>query len=580
MTQSLKRRKMRLLLICIILTGTFDKSLGNPIEKNPKVILVSYDEYYNEKKMTDSENVLKYIDRVVFLSKPDAKIRYYMDYKTNQNVSIIKYEENLYKQITSFDSLLKPTFENKKETILGYDCEYAWFSSFSNKIEVWFTEETEAKGSPYRKYLPNNNSLVLKIVINGNHTLIASSIENVTNIDLPDYPIDKSKEITQAEFEELKIKSRYTILPIFNKETVNFDNELKIPEANELQTDQTYRLSKGSVIMKKIMLDPEINEGGRVYAKLTCWSDGDAYDRTGSVFIIPDSTKKITMLNAFLEGLDKVPVYKDNVGNEYQGITSNQNYDPPIEIMRFFTSFGAGHFNTLREINNYPWQDSVVYKQEISSLIPNDKKKIWIGVFIGNYVKNGHKVSLELNFHPPFEKKEQPVKWIQPLFSTVNVMEMSGQNYGKLFKNDTLEVQVEIPENIKNLNLLYTSTGHGGWGNGDEFNPRMNQIFIDGQQIFSIVPWRTDCATYRLFNPASGNFSNGISSSDLSRSNWCPATLTPPYFIPLELKKGKHSLKVVIDQGEDEGGSFSHWGVTGVLTGAIISKNKEGSSTK
>jgi hypothetical protein len=116
--------------------------------------------------------------------------------------------------------------------------------------------------------------------------------------------------------------------------------------------------------------------------------------------------------------------------------------------------------------------------------------------------------------------------------------------------------------------MLYTSTWHGGWENGDEFNPKMNRILIDGVEVFKIVPWRTDCGTFRLSNPASGNFGNGMSSSDYSRSNWCPATLTPPYHIPLSsLVPGKHKLEVIIDQGEDEGESFNHWNISGILTG-------------
>lgn len=50
--------------------------------------------------------------------------------------------------------------------------------------------------------------------------------------------------------------------------------------------------------------------------------------------------------------------------------------------------------------------------------------------------------------------------------------------------------------------------------------------------------------TYRMLNPSSGNFSDGISSSDLSRSNWCPGTTTNPVYIPLDLKPGKHVLKI------------------------------------
>lgn len=73
-----------------------------------------------------------------------------------------------------------------------------------------------------------------------------------------------------------------------------------------------------------------------------------------------------------------------------------------------------------------------------------------------------------------------------------------------------------------------------------------------------------------MLNPASGNFSNGLSSSDLSRSNWCPGTLTPPFYISLEdLKSGKHLLKLAIRQGAKEGNSFSHWNVSGTIIGDI-----------
>lgn len=171
-------------------------------------------------------------------------------------------------------------------------------------------------------------------------------------------------------------------------------------------------------------------------------------------------------------------------------------------------------------------------------------------------------------------KNENTAKknYIAPLFSTVNTLEMSGQNYGGLFANDTLKVDFEIEENIENLQLLYTTTGHGGWDNGDEFTPRMNKLFVDGEEVFKIIPWRTDCASYRLSNPASGNFPDGLSSSDLSRSNWCPGMLTSPYIIPLtKFKKGKHVLEVVIEQGPNEGPSTNHWNISGVLVGKLNS---------
>jgi hypothetical protein len=71
-----------------------------------------------------------------------------------------------------------------------------------------------------------------------------------------------------------------------------------------------------------------------------------------------------------------------------------------------------------------------------------------------------------------------------------------------------------------------------------------------------------------LSNPASGNFENGLSSSDYSRSNWCPGTVTNPIFIDLgDLSEGEHSIRIQIPLGANEGSSFSAWNVSGVLIG-------------
>jgi len=74
--------------------------------------------------------------------------------------------------------------------------------------------------------------------------------------------------------------------------------------------------------------------------------------------------------------------------------------------------------------------------------------------------------------------------------------------------------------------------------------------------------------TYRKFNPASGNFWNGITSSDGSRSGWCPGTATNPVYFPVNnLTRGKHKFSVAIPIGKTEGGSFSHWNVSAILLG-------------
>lgn len=535
-----------------------------------KAIEVTYAVYENGALKKDQDRSFIYLDDVVYLSNEKSKLRNYIDFKNEENITVLETENGLYKSVTPFDSLVQPELDRETATLLNYKCKHAVFKAFSNTIDVWYTNEAPVKGSIYSTYLPNEKSLVLKITFNGVYTFEASSIIPLESNEMIPYFPNVGEVVSPARIEELKIKSRYKTLTVFDHEQINFDHAVKNPVIANCKSNVTYRASKGTVIFKKITLPAEIEQGAYVHAKLTSWSNGDAYDRTGSIFILPGSTSNQSILNAFEKGVDVLPIFTDREQKSYQGFTSEGEYDCPIEVMRFFTSFGARHFNTLRPINNYPWADSVIYNQEVTPFIPTNEKEIWVGVFIGNYDKGGHKVNLDFNIYPSFEEATTVNRWVKPIFNTVNILEASGQNYARLFKHDKLEVTVEIPENIDDLTLYFTSTGHGGWGNGDEFNPKLNTILLDGKPYYNVIPWRTDCASYRFSNPASGNFGNGLSSSDLSRSNWCPATVTPPYIIPLaNLKPGKHTFTVIIDQGEDEGNSFSHWSVSGILSGTV-----------
>ena len=188
-------------------------------------------------------------------------------------------------------------------------------------------------------------------------------------------------------------------------------------------------------------------------------------------------------------------------------------------------------------------------------------------MYIGNYDKGGHIINLDFEYHPNRGDSTKKSSWIQPVFNTVNVLEMAGQSYATMFDNDSLTVAVDIPAGLKRLTLRYITTGHGGWENGDEFNQKLNEVFVDGKRVFSFIPWKTDCGTFRMLNPSSGNFSNGLSSSDLSRSNWCPGTTTNPVYIPLQLEPGRHVIKIAIPMGKPEGTSSSAWNISGVLMG-------------
>lgn len=472
---------------------------------------------------------------------------------------------NTYTLKKPFSEYTRPELLPGVDTILGIPCKKARAIIRSNTIEIWYTNDLKVKGTPNITVAPGLG-LVLKIVRNGNSETYAKQIDyrRVTDEEL-DWPGKWGKMVDEPAYQRQIIESRYSTITIFDREQISFGNEISNPAGD--QRDVTYRYSGGTVILKKVQL-PAVRRGQRMFAELVQYSNGDAYDRTGSVFMIPGD-RPLSFLNGLKDGVNALPVYMARNGKRYQGVVATENYLPPLELMRFFTPFGVRHFNEQVRIKGYDWADSAVYKQDISALLPRLQGEVWIGVFIGNYDKGGHKASLQFKYYPGFDGEAQEGEsktWVMPVFNSTNVMEMAGQEYGTMFETDSLTVTVDIPEGLKNLKLRYITTGHGGWGGGDEFNPKLNEIFADGKRMYHFIPWREDCGTYRFLNPASGNFGSGLSSSDLSRSNWCPGTLTLPAEIPLpDLKPGRHTLQVAIPLGKPEGGSFSAWNVSGVL---------------
>lgn len=474
--------------------------------------------------------------------------------------------------VTTVDSFVNyntPVLTDEYETIHGYVCRKATTVIRSNHIEIWYTESAGVRGTPLINVGPQLG-LVLKIVRNGNFEIYADSVMLQTEdrgfyltsplcgeiVDLPTY----RQKITEAN---------YTTVRIFNNEIINFSDTITNPP-DDLE-NVIYRYSKGTVILKKVRL-PENMSAHTVFAELTEISNGDAYDRTGSCFIIPVN-KRVSFLDALKKDISVLPQYTGNNKVSYQGITSGEDYEVPIELVRFITPFGIGSYNGQVTVKGLNWEDSVTYKQDVTDLIGSLEGEVWIGVFIGCYDRGGHKVSLTLKYHPD-EIDQQNVSqkkyWVKPIVNTLNLMEASGQQYGTVFEKDTLTVKVNIPAGITSLKLRYISTGHGGWGGGDEFNRKMNEIYCDNKLINKFIPWRDDCGMYREFNPASGNFPNGISSSDYSRSGWCPGSTAVPVDIPInDLPPGEHTFSIYIPMGAPEGSSFSSWNVSAVLIGEI-----------
>lgn len=477
----------------------------------------------------------------------------------NRNNDFFQQMTNLNEKeiVSTKDSTLlkKQNFEFLSETkkILDYHCKKAKTIINSNTIELWYTEDLKVNGAP--TILGQNLGLVLEMVRNGNFVIAATKVEKIKVFPVISLP---KKNVDVLTYKDLVWKSRFTTIEIFKDQIINFSSE-------SISNDSILRFANGTIAVRKVKF-PVIKSGSQIFSDVTEQSNGDAYDRTGSFFIIP-TDKELSFLNGLQNGVKSLPIYSNGNGKEYQGVVATKNYNPIVEMMRFFTPFGIKQYNYL-ELKDKIWHDKVMYRQDISDLVNLiSGKEVWIGINIGNYDKGGHKVSANITIHP--EETLVKPKQIVPLFCTNNVMEMAGQEYGTMFNNEKgLEVNFTLDKPMKNAKLRYITTGHGGWENGDEFVPKKNSIYLDGKETFSFTPWRQDCGSYRMYNPASGNFPNGLSSSDYSRSNWCPGMITFPIYIDLgDLEIGTHVMQIKIPQGQPEGTSFSSWNISGVLIG-------------
>lgn len=524
-------------------------------------IRIQYERTYNDQPADRGTHILAFAEEGQSLittdkilkkkaTLPAEQTRYQADKKVFTYFSTLENGQTI-----SARDTLKYKYEllNDTKQILGYTCKKAKTIVNSNTIEIWYTKDL-----PY--YLgpgPIGVDLgtVLETVRNGNTVVRATQVENVSS--LPTLPSATAYDV--LSYRDLIWKSRFTTLTILDKELINWNEETKAKEG-------VIRYANGTLLLKKVKF-PRIGLDQQVFIELKQRSNGDAYDRTGSVFLIPETADQ-NFFKGLEKGMDVLPVLKSKDGEVYQGMHVTDHYLPNVELMRFFTSFGVHHYNT-NKIKGKEWQESTSFRQEISELrTAMSEKEVYIGTYIGNYDKGGHEVSLEITVHQGQNAYHQ-FNAVKPLFNTVNVMEMGGQNYATLFKDEAgLQLEFTLEKDLKDAKLRYLTTGHGGWGTGDEFLPKKNSIFLDGHLVHAFTPWRQDCGSYRLSNPVSGNFASGLSSSDLSRSNWCPATVTPPIYIDLgDLKAGKHRLRVKIPQGPREGSSFSFWNVSGVLVG-------------
>ena len=385
-----------------------------------------------------------------------------------------------------------------------------------------------------------------------------------------------------------------THITVFDRAHVQF-----LPDSlgafTEADAESIVHLANGRIILKKIAL-PDYRRKVDVKLTVRVESDGDRWDKSGSVFVIPAKGPGINLLS-IAKGEAQFPEVDSTRYEKLIGTVPGPDFEPTVELMRFMTPFGVG-FYSRRDTSTYrsrkpvyidEWAPEARWEADITDLYPLLKGEAWVGVFIDTWTAEGYVASVDLDVLETDCKYEPvPAGHVTPLVNTVYYI---GQEYLDIFARKDLTVDFELPRFASRASLRYIVTGHGGHSEGDEFTKQENILSLDGEKVLDFTPWRTDCSSFRRFNPSSGvwRLRNGqpvitrrqgprpplspddviqeIASSDLSRSGWCPGSQADPVDIPLGgLAAGAHRFTISIPGAQAiDGDKMNHWLVSACL---------------
>lgn len=394
--------------------------------------------------------------------------------------------------------------------------------------------------------------------------------------------------MSAAKHKELPAKGDCNI-QVFDKANVRFVPDIHKANYNAPDNDGIIHLVNGRIILKKITL-PDYKRNISIKLKVTVASNGDRWDKSGSCFVLPKSAA-INLLT-IAEGKNKFPAIDSLKLENMAGIVAGKDYLPTVELMRFMTPFGVGHFSQendalsskRRPVYIPKWEKEVNWEQDITELYPLLEGEAYVGIFIDTWTPEGYLASMNIDVkESKISCDALPKRHVEPLMNTVYYM---GQSYPDIFARKDVTTEFTVPAKVENIRLKYIVTGHGGHSGGDEFVPKKNILSIDGKEVHRFTPWRDDCASFRRFNPATGvwlikrlssyigakgyaekEVEEPLASSDLSRSNWCPGSDVMPEVVRIgDLTPGKHSLTVSIpDATAIDKDKLNHWLVSAYL---------------
>lgn len=362
-------------------------------------------------------------------------------------------------------------------------------------------------------------------------------------------------------------------LEIWQNETVNFNPDMH--SDSMCMKDGAFRLDAGRILLKPLAI-PVHPRRCNIELEVSIKSSGDPWDKSGSLFAFAGDAGR-DYLNRMLDG-------DDADTTRFAGIVQEGVRQPPLELMRFITPFGVGHFSHTDRANNYRpeavsrWADSASWKADVSYLQPwlESADTIWIGAYIDTWTSEGYTLTASLHVL----ESPLPCDWaaehlIMPLFNTTKLAH--DQRPFTQLPDSALRIEFKL-QHPGETTLHFLTTGHGGHAGGDEFTKQPHTLVLDGDTIDTWTPWRDDCGAFRRFNPTSGfwpstyiyrgdTLTERVASSDLSRSNWCPGDWVIPRSIALgRLGAGRHILHVDVPGAQPwSENEFNFWNLAGCI---------------
>ena len=376
---------------------------------------------------------------------------------------------------------------------------------------------------------------------------------------------------------------------VFDARWVNFDEQAHSGSLCR-EADGTLVVGNGRIVLRKVCL-PRTKRRAKATIDVTLRSNGDPWDKTGSIFVIP-CQQAVSMISG-AEGTHPYPPVDASRYENMPGIVAGEGYQPPVELIRFMTPFGVGHFTPTDSASvehvKPVWLDAyeaeVAWHQDITDRLSLLQDSCYIGLAIDTWTQPGYIATVSLTLQESSLKADKAKR--EHVLPLVNTIEYYQQAYCDLFARRPLEVDFTLPRTAKHAIIYYVATGHGGHDGGDEFVPCENILSLDHQEVARYTPWRNDCYTFRRYNPSTGvwlmsreatyitdhgtrgqkRIEETIASSDLSRSGWCPGSDVPPLRIPVgTLSSGQHTLRISIPTAQEaEEGRQNHWLVSAWL---------------